>query len=406
VHTPARTALLYASAGHALCHGSKLVLAVGLLSAADEFGTGRDGLGLALGAYGLGIGLFAVPAGLLSDRLGPMRVLHLFLWTLAGASLLCWWAPTLAAFTAAHALLGAAAGLYHPPGLTLLSLSSPPSERGPVMGWHGVLGQLGPVAAPVISGALALRYGWRGGYLGLAASAALVALAGHWLVARGRLLRARPERHEVASEGALDRRALALLLAVMSLNGFLMDGFLALFPSTVQARGIAPLAGTRLDHDGVTALILVLSMLGPWLGGRLSRGAGGARRYAILIVTLAPALLFAAASLDRPALAFAAFSSFVVLGYLLQPIENHLLANYTGSARRGAAYALKFSVAWGLGAAAPPLVLALVESEWALARGGDAVGYAALAVVAALAAGGAWIFVRRQARVGAVAPAR
>ncbi len=398
MHAPARTALLYASAGHALCHGSKLVLAVGLIAATREFGVERDGLGLALGAYGVGIGLFAVPAGLLSDRLGPTRVLHLYLWSLAAASLLCWWAPTLAAFTLAHAALGAAAGLYHPPGLSLLSLSSAREERGPVMGWHGVLGQLGPVAAPVFAGLLAARYGWRGGYLGLAAGAVAVALAGHVLVARGRLLRALPERHEPASEGAPNRRALALLLAVMSLGGFVMDGFLALFPSTVQARGIAPVAGARWDHDDVAALILALSMLGPWLGGRLSRGQGGARRYALLLLLLPAALLFSAASLDRPALAFVAFSAFVVLGYLLQPIENHLLAAYTGSARRGAAYALKFSVAWVLGAAAPPLVLALVESDWARTRGGDAVGYAALAVVAALAAAGAWLFVRRPSR--------
>ncbi|MBM3985465.1 MAG: MFS transporter, partial [Planctomycetes bacterium] len=147
MHATARTALLYASAGHALCHGSKLVLAVGLLSAAAEFGVGRDGLGLALGAYGVGIGLAAVPAGLLSDRIGPTRVLHLYLWSLAAAALACFWAPTLPTFTLAHAALGAAAGLYHPPGLSLLSLSSAREERGPVMGWHGVLGQLGPVAA-------------------------------------------------------------------------------------------------------------------------------------------------------------------------------------------------------------------------------------------------------------------
>lgn len=405
MHAPARTALLFASAGHALCHGSKFVLAVGLLSAAAEFGTGRAGLGTALTAYGLGIGLFAVPAGLLSDRLGPTRVLLLYLWALAGAALLCWWAPTLGAFSVAHAALGAAAGLYHPPGLTLLSLSSARAERGPVMGWHGVLGQLGPVVAPLVAAWTAV-WGWRAGYLALAASAAALALLGHALAARGRLLRARPEVHEPAAAGRLDRGALLLLLAVMSLNGFAMDGFQSLFPSTVERLGIAPFAGARLGEKQVTALILALSMVGPWLGGLLARGADGARRYAWLMLGLAPPLLLAAGSLQRPALAFVGFAVFGMQGYLLQPVENHLLAEYTGSARRGAAYALKFSVAWGLGAAAPGLVLWLVDSEWGRARGGDAVGYAALGGVAALAAGGAWLFVRRQARAGGTAPAR
>jgi hypothetical protein len=78
-----------------------------------------------------------------------------------------------------------------------------------------------------------------------------------------------------------------------------------------------------------------------------------------------------------------------------------LLANYTSSARRGAGYALKFSAAWVVGAAAPWILLPLVESAFADTRGGDAVGYAVLGVVAALGAACGAVFLWRSRTGGA-----
>ncbi len=394
----ARTALLFASAAHALCHGSKLVLAVQLLSAAAWFGMAHTELWPALTAFGLGMGLCSVPGGLLSDRWGPGRTVLLYLWLLAGASVLCFLAQGWVAFVAAHGALGAASGLYHPPGLALLSFAGRREERGALMGWHGMLGQAGPILAPLVVRAVAPEWGWRAPYLVLAAMAALVAVGGHVAVARGRLPLDAPAGPEPPSEGALQRRTLALLMLVMTINAFLLDGFLALFPTTVEERGIQPVSGADFDHELVDALILALSMLGPALGGRLARGPSATRRYVWVLAAQPLVLLGAAAALDRPQAAFALFAAFALLNYLMQPIENTLLAGYTSGARRGAIYALKFCVGWAVGATAPSLLLPLIRSDYAQSRGGDAVAYAALGLLAAAGTIGALLFARRVPR--------
>jgi MFS family permease len=395
----ARAALYFASAGHALCHGSKIVLAVQLLSAAAHFGMADTELWPALTAFGFAMGLCSVPGGLLSDRWGPGRTLLLYLWLLAGAGVLCFVAQGWVAFVVAHAALGAASGLYHPPGLALLSFAGRSGERGALMGWHGVLGQAGPIVAPLVVRVVAPGWGWRAPYLVLAAMAALVAIAGHVAVARGRLSLDAPSRPEPPSEGALPRRTLALLVLVMTINAFLLDGFLALFPTTVEKRGIQPVSGMVLHHEYVEALILLLSVLGPALGGRLARGPSATRRYVGVLAAQPLVLLGAAAALDRPQVAFALFAAFALLNYLMQPMENSLLAGYTSGARRGAIYALKFCVGWAVGSTAPWLLLPLIRSGYAQAHGKDAVAYAALGLMAAAGTLGAFLFARRIPRV-------
>ena len=138
---PARVALSFASTGHGLCHASKLVLNVSLAVAAADLGVGLVRMSLALTAFNLAMGVASLPAGLLADRYGTSRVLLAFFWLLAAGALLCSLSQGYATFLVAHALLGAAAGLYHPPGMALISLTASREGMGPALGLHGVAGR-------------------------------------------------------------------------------------------------------------------------------------------------------------------------------------------------------------------------------------------------------------------------
>jgi MFS family permease len=390
----ARGAVALASYGHLLCHGAKVVLQVSLAIAAADLGVGLFEMSWALSAYGLAMGAMAVPAGLLSDRIGPARVLGLYFWLLAGAALLCALVPGFTGFVVAHALLGGAAGLYHPPGLALISLSTRRESMGPAMGAHGVVGSLGIAFAPLLVLTMTESSGWRGVYGVLAVSAVLGALAALVMRRRGLILPGLPPESAPAEHGAISRRALLLLLSVISLNGFLLDGFMPLFPETVRSQG--DLVWTVMV---LNAAILSLGALGQYVGGLLARGRGQGGRFMALLLAQPLVLAGAAYALDTPTAAIFQLAAFAFLNFMTQPMENRILAGFTGSARRSAAYAMKFLVALVIGSAAPPIVAAILESR------GHAASYGFLACVAALGVLLWWAFLRCVPHPSSSAPA-
>jgi MFS family permease len=379
----ARGAVALASYGHLLCHGAKVVLQVSLAVAAADLGVGLLEMAWALTAYGLAMGALSVPAGLLSDRIGPARMLGLYFWLLAGAALLCALVPGYAGFLVAHALLGGAAGLYHPPGLALISISTRRDTMGPAMGLHGVVGSLGMAFAPLLVLAVTPVAGWRGVYGVLAASAVAGAVGAVLMRRRGLVLVGRPERAQPADDGDLSRRRLLLLLAVVGLNGFLLDGFMPLFPETVRRQD-----DLLWDAMVLNAAILSLGALGQYVGGRFARGAGQGGRYMLLMALQPVALAGAAWSLDTPTVAVFQLAAFSFLNFTTQPMENRFLAGFTSSSRRSAAYAMKFLLALVVGAAAPPVVATILETR------GQAPSYGFLAVVAVAGALTWWAFLR------------
>jgi MFS family permease len=352
-----------------------VVLPVTLIVAADEFGVSLPTMALALSIYGVAMGVMAVPAGLLSDRIGPARVLVLYFWAMAAAGLLCALVPGYVGFLIAHGVLGAAAGLYHPPGLALISLSSSRHEMGPAMGLHGVVGNVGIAFAPLLVLALTPVWGWRGVFLVLAGSAALAGVAAAWLRGRELVLPSRPEVHEHAEGGTLARGGLMLLLAVISINGFLLDGFMPLHPVTLRTH-----AALIWDPLIVSAVVLGVGGIGQWVGGLMARGAAQGARYMTLLVLQALACLGAAAFLGTPGIAVLQLAAFAFINFMTQPMENRFLAAFTSSARRSSAYAIKFLVALVLGAPAGPIVATILE------RSGDALAYRFLGVTALVGA--------------------
>lgn len=371
----------YASAGHFLCHGSKVILPVSLAVVAAEFGVTLVAMAWALTAYGVAMGLAALPAGLLADRRGAPAVLNLYFWFLAGGALLCAAADGFATFVVAHGLLGAAAGLYHPPGLALVSLASSREGMGRALGLHGVFGNFGIAGAPLLVLAATPLFGWRGAFLALAGSAVLCALAGGVLRRRGLLAAAPPGAQPGAERGRLSRTGLFWLLVAMSVNGFLLDGFTTAFPETARSR-----LDLVWDAQWLNAAVFGLGAVGQWVGGLLANGERQGGRYVGLLALQPLVFVGAALALDAPFVAVLQLGAFMFVNWMTQPLENRLLAGFTSSARRSSAYALKFVVALVVGAAAPPVVVGLMES-----RGHGAAWFALAAVgVLGVAAGRAF----------------
>jgi MFS family permease len=117
-------------------------------------------------------GIGALPGGVLVDRIGSSQLITLCLFGMAGSFLLLSVAPGLVVVTLALVLWGAAASVYHPAGLTLISKGI--QDRGTGFAYHGVVGNVGIGLWPLFTTILLLAFEWTT-VAGLLAIPALIA---------------------------------------------------------------------------------------------------------------------------------------------------------------------------------------------------------------------------------------
>jgi len=108
--------------------------------------------------YGL-FGLGALPGGVLVDRIGSRRLITGCLLGMGGSFLLLAAAPSVVVITLALVVWGAAASVYHPAGLSLISKGV--EARGTGFAYHGMAGNLGIGLGPLVAAVLLLFLGWR-----------------------------------------------------------------------------------------------------------------------------------------------------------------------------------------------------------------------------------------------------
>jgi MFS family permease len=125
------------------------------------------------GGYAL-FGIGALPAGVLVDRVGSRRLIVACLFGMGGSFLLLWAAPGLVTVAIALLAWGAAASVYHPAGLRLISTGV--HERGTGFAYHGVAGNLGIGVGPLATSILLLVVDWRTAVAVLAVPALLAGL--------------------------------------------------------------------------------------------------------------------------------------------------------------------------------------------------------------------------------------
>lgn len=328
-----------------------------LTRAARELDGSLEFMGACVTVFTWAMAASSVPAGLLGDRIGTSRTLALYFLSAGVGAAACALAPDAWSFLFAYALLGLSAGLFHPAGLGLLSLSVPGDRLGRAMGTFGVVGSLGMALVPLLMSA---EFGWRNGFWLMSTLGVLGALVTWWMIARGLLLPGVPPPEGAVREHTpAKRRVMLILLVAMGAQAFLLEGFMPLYPITLEA-GASP----SVNPATLSAAVLLLGAGGQWIGGVLSREYFLAQRYALLMLFLPMVLFGVSTSLDEPAWPFMLMGSFAFLAYTLQPIENRLLASYTSKARRSTAYALKFVVALAISAPGATLATQLLGDGW------------------------------------------
>ena len=391
-----RRVVIAAIVAHAMTHGMEVAFAALLLRIGAEFGAGLAALGVVANAGTITFGSTAIPAGYLSDRYGERAVISFAMAGGAGLCVLAAAAPNLTLLAVALALLGAAIGLYHPPGTAMVATLA--ERRGRALARHGVGGNIGLGVAPALVTVVAIAADWRAAYLVLGALA-LIAAVVVWRLVPGRD-EAERERRRLRARELTDPRRLAgstpprerswmmpsLLLVYFAAvgQGFVYRGAITFLPAHLEQNLRLSVLGWDAEAmaGATTTLVLLIGIGGQLMGGRLIDRMLAERAALLFTVALVPALLLMA-----PATGWwlvLASIGFVLANWGQQPVFNSLMADYAPGGALGRAFGFQFFMAFGLGSVSGSLS-GIVAERAGTGAAFVLLGAAALAMLVALA---------------------
>jgi MFS family permease len=375
-------------------------------------------LGLLVTAGYALFGLGALPGGIVVDRIGSRRLIAACLFGMGGAFLLLGTASTLLVVALALLLWGAAASVYHPAGLTLVSKGV--EERGTGFAYHGVAGNLGIGLGPLLTAVLLLAFDWTTVALLLAVPAGVAGLyalraefdetaAVDGVVtdggdtADGRTGGVDSLGEFTAASRRLFAGAFAVVFLIVMANGLYYRGVLTFLPDLLSGLpGFEPVALSTLvpGFDGGRTLnperyfyagLLLVGVAGQYVGGkltdRLSPEYGIAAVFAVLAI-LALAFLPVAGLGLAPLLVFGVL--FGVTLFTAQPLYQAAVADYTPAGQRGLSYGYTYLGTFGIGALGGALAGAVLTYADAGAL------FATLAGIAVVASACAFLLSRRR----------
>ncbi|WP_440771178.1 MFS transporter [Natronorubrum sp. DTA28] len=377
--------------GHATFHLYELTIPLFVVVWLDAFDVSPAVLGTVVAVgYGL-IGLGALPSGALADRYGSRRLVVLSMIGMGAGFVLVSLAPSVWLLGVALVLWGAAASLYHPAGLSLITRGS--EQQGTVLAYHGVAGNVGTAVGPLAAAIALTLLDWR-------LVAALFAVPALVAVFAASIFRF-DERAGVDAEATsstdssagittlLERTKLlfvgsfAVVFVIAMLAGTYYRGVFTFLPDVLAELPVFDpiiIAGETFEPSQyVYAGLLLIGAVGQYVGGRVSDYRSpewaivGAFAALIAVSLLFP--LATNAGLVATLLICAALGFFV---YVEAPIHQALIGKYATADVHGLSFGFTYLGVFGIGAAGASI------AGVALTYGGTSLLFLVLALFPAL----------------------
>ena len=345
---------------HAMVHTYELSIPVFITVWLAELDLTTATLGAAATVGYALFGVGALPSGILVDRLGSRRLIAACLAGMGGAFLLLSIASSVWTITLALMAWGAAASIYHPAGLSLVSTGT--VQRGKAFALHGMAGNVGIALGPLVTALLLIVLDWPvvAALLALpAAAAAIYALrasfdehAAEKLKADGPVAAPARTLSELwQASRRLFATGFAAVFAIVMLSGMYYRGALTFLPDL-----LTPLVTIDLPVDWeagryVYAGLLMVGIGGQYVGGRLTDRFPTERSMAVVLAILAVvALAFLPVARLGTAALLAASAVFGFALFAVQPLYQATVAEYTPVHARGLSYGYTYLGVFGVGA--------------------------------------------------------
>ncbi|WP_293029305.1 MFS transporter [Natronococcus sp.] len=373
--------------GHATFHLYELTIPLFVVVWLEAFDVSAAVLGTVVAVGYALIGIGALPSGALADSYGSKRLVVLSMAGMGGGFVLIALAPSLPLLAVALVLWGAAASLYHPAGLSLITRGS--ERQGTVLAYHGVAGNVGTAVGPLVAALLLTFLDWRL-VAGLFAVPAILAI----LVA-GRLEfaeRTATDSKESATTDADGFSAIVaqsrvlfvgsflLVFAIAVLAGTYYRGLFTFLPDVLAGLPVfepVEIAGETFEPSQYAyAGLLLVGAAGQYAGGRLSDSRSPERTIvavflALIVVSLSFPVVTSFGLLAT--VAICALLGFFV--FMEAPIHQALIGEYVAADVQGLSFGYTYLGVFGIGAAGASI------AGIALTYGGTALLFVALAAL-------------------------
>ncbi len=323
-----------------------------------QFGLDTFQYGLLANLSYLTFGLISLPAGFLVDRIGARKTLRLCLGGIVIGALITALATTLWMLALGVGLIGLAAGLYHPIGLTLISAEVRQSGRG--MGYHGITGNIGHVVGHLLGAGVLAVAGWPQ-LFGVSVLLSLGMLSYQVISERRRSSPALAEPIPTIAQEKANLKRIALVIVGTTFLGFAHRGLEIFMP--LYFGNALFLAGLSEEVIGnlAAAVVLLGGVLGQLIGGRLADKEKPLR--SLMAMSLGGAAI---AGLSGVIGGWGSLLSSFLLAAMLfgtLPISNNLIGRLLPAKHRGKGYGLLSTFTFGAGSLVASIGGALAESS-------------------------------------------
>ncbi len=240
--------------------------------------------GFVISAFNLSYGLGQLPAGWLSDRIGPRIMVTVGICGVALAGFFIGISNSFLMMILFLILMGIMGGGYHPAAPPMISAAVEYGSQGRALGFHNIGGSASYFLAPLIATAIAASWGWRSSFIGLAVPAMIFGVFFCLVLGRGTARKIEepyvPKSHSARSTAQNVRRLVAFIflstftsavifsvvsfipLLLVDRLGFSQETAGAFF-ALIYSAGLwmSPLGGYLSDRFGTIPMILTVCLL-------------------------------------------------------------------------------------------------------------------------------------------------
>jgi MFS family permease len=316
-----------------------------------EFSTDYFHLGIVVTVFSYAFGLGSLPAGYLSDRVGPRRLITLYLFGAGFFSVSILPVGSLLTYGILMGIVGLFCSTFHPASNTLISHGI--REKGRAFGINGIAGSLGIAIVPALSAWIGSAIVWKAPHV-------LFGLLG---IGIGFLFMTIPRRSVKKGSGGVGKDSEADVSKIPYLDlvvfftsavalGLTYKGIMTFLPAYMGEN--VHLSFFKLDAVAIGGTVATLALLsgavGQYVAGLLVDSYKPEKLYLGAVVLGTIFVFFMAEGSNLFLVISAVLYSFFY--FSVQPIQNYLITQYLPAHRQGMGFGIHFFLSFGVGSTA------------------------------------------------------
>ena len=332
----------------------------------NEFGLNYAQTGVVSAAFTVAYGVSQLPAGWLSDRVGPRTLLVVGISGVAVVGAFVGLVHSYLAISIVFLLMGIAGGGYHPSASALISSRVSADRRGRALGIHIIGGSTSYFVAPLIAAGLVSLVGWRGSFVSLSIPVFILGAVVFLLLRKhtGAGRKKTPSGNQAGNEQGENQEAghsIAHIVTFLIFTGIIG----ALVASTISFIPLLLVDQFDASVELASALLAIIYGSGFWaapLGGHISDRVGQVKTMAVVGIAFGPVIIGLTFA-PNLAMACAAMFALGILMFVRMPTAESYVAHAVPAKMRSTVLGIYFFSGMEGSALLTPILGAIIDAR-------------------------------------------